>query len=53
MVIGVAPKSYKALFPFPLWYLKKKDIEINKIKNHAKERLKALERILRLKQRKR
>ena len=51
MVIGVAPKSYKALFP--LWYLKKKDIEINKIKNHAKERLKALERILRLKQRKR
>ena len=50
MVIGVAPKSYKALFP--LWQLKKKDIEINKIKNHAKERLKALERLLRLKQRK-
>ena len=43
MVIGKAQELTK----FPLLSVKKKKyIEINKIKNHAKERLKALGRII-------
>ena len=54
MMTEIAQKSYKDLFP--LWSLKKKGyIEINntKKKKHAEERLKALEKILILKEIKR
>ena len=51
MVTGIPQKSYRALFPS--WLLKKKRyIKINEIKNHAEERLLALEIILILKVRK-
>ena len=49
MATEIAQKSYKALFPCGL--LRKGYIEINEIKNHAEERLKALKRMLILKQR--
>ena len=53
MMTEIAQKSYKDLFP--LWSLKKKGyIEINNTKKkHAEERLKALEKILILKEIKR
>ena len=51
MAIRIAQKSCKALFP--LWSLKKKIIEIDKLKYHPEERLKALEKILILSQTKR
>ena len=50
MVTGISQKSYKA--SFPLWSLKKKDFDTWQTKNHAEEKLKALERILVLKQKK-
>ena len=51
MVTGITQKKATKLY-FHCASLRKKITEINKIKNNAEKRLKALERILILKQRK-